>query len=68
MLTKPFVSSVIIGANKMQHLEDNLGAINLKLAASEVDQLDALTQPQPLYPGWMQSMGWDSNVKTALDP
>jgi len=25
MLTKPFVSSIIIGANKMSHLEDNLG-------------------------------------------
>lgn len=68
MLTKPFISSIIIGANKMHHLEDNLGAIGLKLAISEVDKLDALTQPQLLYPGWMQSMGWDSNVKTALDP
>jgi aryl-alcohol dehydrogenase-like predicted oxidoreductase len=68
MLTKSFVSSVIIGANKMQHLEDNLGAINLKLSASEVDKLDTLTQPQPLYPGWMQQMGWDAKVKTALEP
>lgn len=68
MLTKPFISSIIIGANKMEHLEDNLGAIDLKLSASEVDKLDALTQPQSLYPGWMQSMGWDRNVQTALDP
>jgi aryl-alcohol dehydrogenase-like predicted oxidoreductase len=68
MLTKPFISSVIIGANKMQHLEDNLGAVDLKLSVSEVDKLDTLTQPQPLYPGWMQQMGWDTKVKTALDP
>lgn len=68
MLSKPFVSSVILGANKMPHLEDNLGAVNLNLSASEVDKLNALTQPQPLYPGWMQQMGWDAKVKTALDP
>lgn len=67
MLTKPFVSSVIIGANKMQHLDDNLGAATLKLSASEIDQLETLTQPQPLYPGWMQVMGWDAQVKAGLD-
>ena len=68
ILTKPFISSVIIGANKTQHLEDNLGAVELKLAASEVEKLDVLTLPQPLYPGWMQAMGWDALVKAALDP
>jgi aryl-alcohol dehydrogenase-like predicted oxidoreductase len=68
ILTKSFISSVIIGANKIQHLEDNLGAVDLKLSTSEVDKLDALTQPQPLYPGWMQQMEWDAKVKAALDP
>lgn len=68
MLTKPFISSVIIGANKMQQLEDNLGAAQLNLSAQEVEKLEALTAPQPLYPGWMQSMGWDAKVKAALDP
>ena len=67
ILTKPFISSVIIGVNKMQHLEDNLGAADLNLSASEVDKLDTLTQPQLLYPGWMQQMGWDAKVKAALD-
>lgn len=68
ILTKSFISSVIVGANKMQHLEDNLGAVELKLSASEVEKLDTLSAPQPLYPGWMQGMGWDSKVKAALDP
>lgn len=67
ILTKPFISSVIIGANKMQHLENNLGAVELKLAASEVEKLD-VPHPHPLYPGWMQNMGWDAKVKAALDP
>ena len=68
ILTKPFISSVIIGANKTQHLEDNLGAVKLKLAASVVEKLDVLTLHKPLYPGWMQAMGWDAKVKAALDP
>lgn len=68
ILTKPFISSVLVGANKMQQLEDNLGAVNLKLSAQEVEQLDTLTAPQALYPGWMQAMGWDAKVKAALYP
>jgi len=64
ILTRPFISSVIIGANKMQHLENN-GAVELKLTTSEVEKLDALTHPQPLYPGWMHI---DTKVKAALDP
>jgi len=67
MLTKPFVSSIIVGANKMTHLEDNLGAVNLSLSAQEVEQLDTLSAPQPLYPGWMQPLAWDVQVKAALD-
>jgi aryl-alcohol dehydrogenase-like predicted oxidoreductase len=68
ILTKPFISSVIIGANKMHQLEDNLGAAELRLSAHEVEKLDTLTVLPLLYPGWMQPMGWDSKVKAALDP
>jgi aryl-alcohol dehydrogenase-like predicted oxidoreductase len=67
ILTKPFISSVIVGANKMHQLEDNLQATHLTLSASEIHQLDTLTAPQPLYPGWMQAMGLDATVKAALD-
>lgn len=68
ILTKPFISSVIVGANKMHQLEDNLKATDLTFSASEIDQLNTLTNLQPLYPGWMQVMGWDAKVKAALDP
>lgn len=66
MLTKPFISSVIIGANKMSQLEDNLGAADLKLSPEEVDRFDTLTAPETMYPGWMQPLGWDAKVKAAL--
>lgn len=68
ILTKPFISSVIISANKLHQLEDNLGAVELRLSVHEVEKLDTLTALPPLYPGWMQPMGWDSKVKAALDP
>jgi aryl-alcohol dehydrogenase-like predicted oxidoreductase len=67
ILTKQFISSVIIGANKMHQLEDNLGAADLKLSPQEIAQLDTLTAPTPLYPGWMQAMGWDGKVKAAVN-
>jgi aryl-alcohol dehydrogenase-like predicted oxidoreductase len=67
ILTKPFISSVIVGANKMHQLEDNLKAADLTLSTSEIGQLDALTAPPSLYPGWMQAMGWDAKVKAAFD-
>jgi aryl-alcohol dehydrogenase-like predicted oxidoreductase len=68
ILTKPFISSVIVGANKMHQLEDNLKAADLTLSTSEIQQLDTLTAPSSLYPGWMQALGWDAKVKAAFDP
>lgn len=68
ILTKPFISSVIVGANKIHQLEDNLKVVDLTLSASEIDQLDTLTAPPALYPGWMQALGWDAQVKAAFDP
>lgn len=67
ILTKPFISSVIIGANKMHQLEDNLKAADLSLSVSEIQQLDTVTASQPLYPAWMLPLGWDTQVKAALN-
>ena len=53
LLAQPGVSSIIIGANKMEQLEDNLKAADLQLSAEEVEQLSRSTAPAPLYPAWM---------------
>ena len=53
LLSRPAVSSVIIGANKMSQLEDNLKAVELKLSTEEVERLSATTAPQAMYPQWM---------------
>jgi aryl-alcohol dehydrogenase-like predicted oxidoreductase len=66
LLAKPVVTSVIIGATTMEQLRQNLTAVNVSLSADDVKALDELTAPAPDYPGWMQPMGFDSNVKKAL--
>lgn len=53
LLAQPGVTSIIIGANKMPQLEDNLKASDLQLAAAELEVLSATTAPRPQYPEWM---------------
>ncbi|HLY20482.1 MAG TPA: aldo/keto reductase [Bryobacteraceae bacterium] len=53
LLAQTGVTSVIIGANRMGQLEDNLKAVEVRLAAGEVERLSATTQPAMLYPQWM---------------
>ena len=53
LLHQPSVTSVIIGAKKASQLKDNLGAVELKLDAEDLKQLDEVSQLTPEYPGWM---------------
>ncbi len=53
LLHQPAVTTVIIGANKMEQLEDNLKSIDLKFTPDEMDRLDKLSQLPAEYPGWM---------------
>lgn len=53
LLTRPFVTSVIIGAKTPEQLADNLGAGDVKLAAEHVAKLDAASALPRDYPGWM---------------
>ena len=52
-LTKPFVTSIIIGAKKREQLVDNLAATELRLAAEQVKLLDDASALPAEYPGWM---------------
>jgi aryl-alcohol dehydrogenase-like predicted oxidoreductase len=40
MLTKPYITSPIIGATKPQHLEDAVAAVSLELSVEEIKQLE----------------------------
>ena len=48
MLSKPVITAPIIGATKMNHLEDAVAALAVKLSADEVRQLEELYQPHPV--------------------
>ncbi len=55
ILAKPFVTSVIIGAKRLEQLEENLKAVKLKLDAEDMEKLDQVSALAPEYPGWMLS-------------
>lgn len=52
-LTRPYVTSVIIGAKRREQLLDNLAATEVRLTPEQVQQLDAASALPPEYPGWM---------------
>jgi aryl-alcohol dehydrogenase-like predicted oxidoreductase len=52
-LTKPFVTSIILGARKREQLVDNLAAADLRLSPEQVKQLDDASALPLEYPGWM---------------
>jgi aryl-alcohol dehydrogenase-like predicted oxidoreductase len=52
-LTKPFVTSIIVGAKKPEQLVDNLAATELRLSTEHVVLLDNASALPAEYPGWM---------------
>ena len=56
ILSKPFVSSVIIGAKSMDQLRDNIAASRVQLTVEEIKLLDEVSQLPPEYPGWMLAL------------
>jgi aryl-alcohol dehydrogenase-like predicted oxidoreductase len=53
VLSKPFVTSVIIGAKTLEQLDDNLAASKLTLSPEETARLDEISALPSEYPGWM---------------
>src|SRR5271154_6993818 len=53
LLAKPVVTSVIIGAKRIEQLQDNVAAVDIKLTAEQIKQLDEVSALPPEYPGWM---------------
>jgi aryl-alcohol dehydrogenase-like predicted oxidoreductase len=53
LLSKPFVTTVIIGAKSMEQLRDNVASTRVRLDEAELKLLDELSALPPEYPGWM---------------
>jgi aryl-alcohol dehydrogenase-like predicted oxidoreductase len=66
LLAKPPVTSVIVGASRLEQLDANLGAIDLSLPPEALADLDALTAPALLYPNWMIEHLTDETTGRAL--
>ena len=54
LLTRPTISSVIIGARTDEQLADNLKGAELQLSADELAALEKVSRPDLLYPYWHQ--------------
>ena len=53
LLSKPVVTSVLVGAKRLSQLEDNIAAVDITLGEEEVRRLDEVSELPPEYPGWM---------------
>lgn len=66
LLAKPVVASVIVGASKIQQLEDNFKAVEIQLDKAEIETLDTMTALKPLYPHWFNQNLADARHKEIL--
>jgi aryl-alcohol dehydrogenase-like predicted oxidoreductase len=44
---------VLLGVTTMKQIEENLGAVDVHLSPKQAEQIDAVTKPRAMYPGWM---------------
>lgn len=66
LLAKPGVSTVVLGASNLAQLEDDLGGIDVRLAADELRRLDELSPHAAYYPNWFTGRLTDPIVARAL--
>ena len=53
ILSKPFVTTVIIGAKTMDQLRDNVASSRVRLDHADIKLLDEVSELPTEYPGWM---------------
>lgn len=53
LLHQKVVSTIIIGANKLEQLGDNLKAVDITFTPDELKKLDDISKLPSEYPGWM---------------
>lgn len=68
VLSRPFVTTVIIGAKTVEQLDDNLAATEIELTADELAALDEVSKLPPEYPGWMLARQGANRVVEAFKP
>tara|TARA_R110000868_G_scaffold334571_1_gene595304 strand:- start:8030 stop:9079 length:1050 start_codon:yes stop_codon:yes gene_type:complete len=66
-LHKSYVTTVIIGVKNEAQLKDNLGAVDVKLTPEDLAAIDAVSQPTPHYPNWMNGQNTERFPGTTRD-
>ena len=56
LLHQPVVTSVIVGAKRVEQLVDNIAATEVELSGEDLAALDAVSRLPGEYPGWMFDM------------
>jgi diketogulonate reductase-like aldo/keto reductase len=59
---------VIIGAKRIDQLQDNIAAVDLKLSEQEIKVLDEVSALPPEYPGWMLPFQNANRLQAAPHP
>ena len=67
LLHKEAVTSVIIGAKRLDQLEDNLASVDVTLTDDEVARLDEVSKIPLGYPAWMGALGDDRRPGESRD-
>ncbi|MGV1790614.1 aldo/keto reductase [Rhizobium sp. A37_96] len=68
ILAKPFVTSIIIGAKRLDQLDQNLAAVKLKLDGDDIAKLDQVSALPAEYPGWMLARQGAQRVPQPFEP
>ncbi|NEI68129.1 aldo/keto reductase [Rhizobium lusitanum] len=68
ILAKPFVTSIIIGAKRLDQLDQNLAAVRLKLDGDDIAKLDQVSALPAEYPGWMLARQGAQRVPQPFEP
>lgn len=56
LLHQPDVTSVILGARRIEHFEDNVQSVDIKLSDEELSRLNELSQPSTPFMYWDLSL------------
>ncbi len=63
LLHQPAVTSVIVGAKRVDQLDDNIAATTVALTAAELDALGRVSALPSEYPQWMQERQGEARLK-----
>ena len=67
LLHQPAVTSVIIGAKRLDQLDDNLAAVDVTLSDDELGRLDDVSRLCVEYPDWMHTLPPDRRPGQSRD-